>query len=211
LQEAFERHAREDPSKLIEQINKKEKLRVQWLNQVQLPAHAFRCGYCSREVASNQGFQLHSVSHRRAYVCPNCDCPSYFDREQQTPKAVLGAPIGHLPSDIESLLKEARDCVAAGANTAAVLLARKMLMHIAVAQGASEGERSFSTSSTWRLRAGYLRTGSIGSISFGRRATSRTMKLVVMTAVDATEILSFLEILLIFVYDFPNRVPKPPV
>lgn len=118
------------------------------------------------------GLLCSGSNNRRSYICPNCECPNYFHGEKQTPKPVPGSPIGHLPADIEALLNESRRAVAVGSDTAAVLLARKMLMHIAVAQGANH-------------------------------------ELVVMTATDSAEVLSFLEMLLIFVYDFPNRVPKP--
>lgn len=180
-----------------------------WLNQVQLTPQSFRCGYCSREVASNQGFQVAHVSHRRAYICPNCECLSYFDREQQTPRSVSGTAIGHLPTDIAGLLKEARHCIAAGANTAAVLLARKMLMHIAVAQGASDG-RTFLQYVEYLASAGWVPpNGKHWVDHIRKKGNEPNHELVVMTAVDATEILSFLEMLLIFIYDFPNRVPKP--
>ena len=59
----------------------------------------------------------------------------------QHPSAPAGAFVGHLPQDVESSWQEARRSYAVGAYTAAVLMCRKLLMHMAVDHaGAKEGE-----------------------------------------------------------------------
>ena len=51
-----------------------------------------------------------------------------------------GNSVEHLPVDIEALYTEARNCVAASCYTAAVLICRKLLMNMAVSQGADAGD-----------------------------------------------------------------------
>jgi hypothetical protein len=74
------------------------------------------------------------------YICSHCEKPTFFDQDQQLPGVAPGSSVEHLPLDVASLYIEARNCVAASCYTAAVLVCRKLLMNIAVAQGANPGE-----------------------------------------------------------------------
>jgi hypothetical protein len=56
------------------------------------------------------------------------------------------ASLAHLPTDVGELYNQARSCMAVSGYTGAVLVDRKLLMHIAVTQGADENRRS---STTW--------------------------------------------------------------
>lgn len=50
----------------------------------------------------------------------------------------------NVPKELSGLYQEARDCVSVGASHAAVMVCRKLLMHVAVLHGA-EGGGSFVT------------------------------------------------------------------
>jgi hypothetical protein len=69
--------------------------------------------------------------------CINCNCAIVENDEVASPpNKPLRAPAG--VSGIElAVWNEARDCLAVGANTAAVMLCRKLLFHIAVSHGLS--------------------------------------------------------------------------
>lgn len=70
--------------------------------------------------------------------CVNCKAPSVVDRGRVWPGTrALSAPLGVTGIELD-VWNEVRDCLAVGANTAAVMLARKLLLHIAVAQGLPE-------------------------------------------------------------------------
>ncbi|MBN2910759.1 hypothetical protein JQC72_14760 [Polycladomyces sp. WAk] len=111
----------------------------------------FVCGYCGSVTASNQGFfnQIKNYHHTKykhfIYICSFCNLPTFFeyfgtDCQKQTPAPMIGRTVKHLPKDVEKVYNEARDCTSVGAYTAAVMLCRKLLMHIAVEQGAEEGK-----------------------------------------------------------------------
>lgn len=55
----------------------------------------------------------------------------------------MGHDLSGLPDDVHDLYDEARLCTSTGAYTSAVLTCRKILMHVAVEKGASEGENFF--------------------------------------------------------------------
>ena len=125
----------------------------------------------------------------------------------QYPGVSLGNNVKHLPPEIEPIWTEIRSCTGHGAFTAAVLVGRKLLMHIAVDQGAKAGlpftqyvdflvDNHFSppNSKNWVDK---IRT-------HGNEATH---ELLIKTQVEADDILTFLEMLLKFIYEFPGRVP----
>jgi hypothetical protein len=56
------------------------------------------------------------------------------------PPVAFGPTIEHLPADVSAAYDEARRCMSVSALTACELVCRKILMHVAVDKGASEGE-----------------------------------------------------------------------
>jgi hypothetical protein len=59
----------------------------------------------------------------------------------QIPGPIFGQSIKHIPDEkIEKLYNEARKCYTISAYTSSVMCCRKLLMNIAVSEGAKEGE-----------------------------------------------------------------------
>jgi len=116
-----------------------------WGGAQALPSRSYTCGFCGNLIASVAGFPLavRTGGVRAAiYICPHCGNPTYFDFAsggKQLPGVRPGASVANLPKDIETAYNEARDCVAASAYTAAAMLCRKLLMHLAVGCGAEVG------------------------------------------------------------------------
>ena len=105
------------------------------------------------------------------------------------------------------MYKEARECVSVAAYTSSVLASRKLLMHIAVEQGAKEGE-SFVAYVDYLATKGYVPPNGKGWVDHIRRkGNEANHEIVLMTKKDAEELISFLEMLLKFIYEFPSRVP----
>ena len=176
-----------------------------------MPPHDYRCGYCGKEVGSAHGF-LAKVAGSRVrdsiYVCPRCQQPMYFDSDDFQ---VLGVPYGDdveaVPDDIASLYAEARRACSTSAYTAAVLTCRKILMNIAVAQGAEEG-LSFMAYVEYLSAQGYVPPGGEGWVDHIRRkGNDANHEIQLMRRADAEELISFTEMLLKFIYEFPSRVP----
>ena len=177
-----------------------------WNNETQMEPRKFSCGHCGHLVASNKGF--FSKPHvAKIYICPFCELTSFFVGNQQIPGVAPGNSVGHLPTQIEYLYDEARSCVAVGSHTAAVLTSRKILMHIAVAQGASEGD-NFLSYVKYLAQKGYVPPGGIAWVDHIRgKGNEANHEIKIMSKLDAEELITFLEMLLKFIYEFPARIP----
>lgn len=171
----------------------------------------FVCGHCSTSVSSEKGWlarvgAANIVANIR--ICPECNQPSYFFG-RQIPGVSFGNPVANLPADLGKLYDEARACTAAGSFTPAVLATRKLLMHIAVDKGAAAGQ-SFLSYVEHLANAGYVPPDGKGWVDHIRtKGNEANHEIRLMGQKDAEELLVFTEMLLKFVYEFPNRVPKP--
>jgi hypothetical protein len=169
----------------------------------------FRCGHCGREVASNQGFQTQDAVFK-TYVCPRCNKTTFTTAGQVVPGAPFGNEVGALPEAIEALYREARNAVQASAYTAAVLTCRKILMHVAVAQGAEAG-KSFISYVEYLADKGYVPPNGRAWVDHIRnRGNEANHEITVMNQQDAAELVIFVEMLLKFVYELPSLVPAMP-
>lgn len=182
-----------------------------WKGTQNLSAKQFTCGFCGSLVGSVVGFFTDQSPQARIYICPNCLRPTYFSEKQdQLPGTAPGAEVAHLPKDIEGLYREARNSVAGTSYTAAVLCCRKLLMHTAVAQGAPTG-RSFVEYVEHLANSGYVPPNGRGWVDHIRKkGNEANHEIRLMSKTDAEELISFAEMLLKFIYEFPKRVPPPP-
>lgn len=181
-----------------------------WNNQTQMNPANFRCGFCSREVASIVGFSAnHSVS--RAYICPNCNGLNVFPEGpngRQVPGPLVGVTVQALPADVAGAYDEARRCCAAGAYTGSVLLCRKLLMNIAVTHGADEG-KSFAEYIQYLADQNFIPPNGKDWVDHIRkRGNDATHQIAIMSKDDAEDLITFSQSLLQFIYEFPNRLPK---
>ena len=91
--------------------------------------------------------------------------------------------------------------------TAAILICRKMLMHIAVDRGAKEGLNFFAYVD-YLAKNGYVPPGGKGWVDHIRKkGNEANHEIVIMQKDDAEDLLSFIEMLLRIVHEFPSRVP----
>ena len=96
----------------------------------------YTCGYCGTDTAPASGYYSNQKKGH-VLICTFCNQPSFIIREggkiiSITPSPKMGKEINGLPDDVKALYDEARLCTSAHAYTAAVLVCRKILMHIAV-------------------------------------------------------------------------------
>lgn len=159
-------------------------------------------------MASRLGY---SGSDGTIFICPLCEAPTLFTNDgRQEPGVAPGAPVANLPPDVEALYDEARRSLAASAPTAAVFTFRKLLMSIAVAQGADPG-KTFIEYVEHLSAAGFIPPGGRGWVDHIRqKGNEANHEIRVMASADAEELISFLEMLLKFIFEFPARVPASP-
>jgi hypothetical protein len=182
-----------------------------WQQVNNIRPRSFKCGYstCGREVSSEKGwFHLDRANNLDGfvYICPICLGPTFFDVfDNQMPGVSLGNEVKNLPSQIETIWSEIRGSTSDGSYTSAVLMGRKLLMHIAVNEGAKDGI-SFVEYVNYLVDNHYAPPNSkkwVDKIrSHGNEANH---EIVIKKKEDAEEIMVFLEMLLKFIYEFPAR------
>ena len=183
---------------------------MSWTNWQNIGSRQYTCGWCGNVVASPLGYHRSEDGNDRIHVCPHCDKPTVFLYNHQVPGVAYGAPVNHLPTDIEALYREARNCAAASCYTASVLICRKLLMNISVAQGAKPGQ-TFLAYVEHLANGGYVPPNGKGWVDHIRRkGNEATHEIMLMSNVDAEELIAFSEMLLKFIYEFPSRVPPAP-
>jgi hypothetical protein len=186
-----------------------------WHLAAQVPSAHWKCGYCNREVGSDRGYQLPppGIAGPLFYIrlCGYCNAPTFFANDgEPSPGALLGEPVEHLPPELEALFQESRASAAAGAHTAAVLVCRKMLMHIAVDAKAAQG-KSFLEYVNHLASNGYVPPQGKGWVDYIRtRSNEANHEIVLMGSDDSKVLVAFVEMLLKFIYEFPKLVPGTP-
>jgi hypothetical protein len=93
------------------------------------------------------------------------------------------------------------------AYTAAVLACRKILMHIAVEKQAQENQ-SFVVYVEYLAGKHYVPPGGEGWVDHIRKkGNEANHEIKLMSKADAEELITFVEMLLKLIYEFPARVP----
>ncbi len=187
-----------------------------WRQLQAIENRTYVCGYCSHRVSSDRGYKLgqhQDASGRQVggiYICPNCQGPTFFSEHSgRFPSPSFGSSVSNVPEGLNSLYEEARKCTSQSCFTAAVLLCRKMLMNIAVEQGANEGLR-FIEYVNYLSDEGYTPpNGKHWVDHIRKKGNEATHEIAVMQETDAKELVAFTEMLLRFIYEFPSMVPNP--
>jgi hypothetical protein len=143
-------------------------------------------------------------------ICPDCKGPTLFTRSgQRSPGTAPGKEVADVPEDVARLYKEARVSAGAGAHTASVLACRKILMHVAVAEGAKPGE-DFIKYVEYLESKNYLPPkGKLWVDYIRKRGNKANHEIELMEEQDSIALITFVEMLLRFIYEFPNMVPQP--
>lgn len=179
-----------------------------------LPNQSFVCGFCTTKVSSVKGYKLGRNSDGSGsligglYICPNCGGPSFFaPTGARYPTPALGNSVQHVPQDLGALYEEARFSSSQNCFTGTVLLCRKMLMNIAVQQGASEGLK-FIEYVNYLADKGFVPpNGKHWVDHIRKKGNEATHEIAIMKEQDARDLISFIEMLLRFIYEFPSMVP----
>jgi Domain of unknown function (DUF4145) len=191
-----------------------------WSNIQGLQSRSYTCGYCGNPLASERGWFAHvgGPSGRIGafiYVCHQCWQPTFFDPTNgQTPNVVFGNPVKDISEKmVEELYNEARKTTGIGAYTAAVLCCRKLLMHIAVSKGAQPGE-NFINYVQFLADKNFIPPGAKDWVDHIRKkGNEANHEISIMAKDDAEELLSFCEMLLKVIFEFPavvkRKISKP--
>ncbi len=156
----------------------------------------------SREPSSSPAFDIF------VFVLQQAD---YFDPQgKQYPGAPFGNSVADVPQEVGALYAEARNCMTVNSFTSAVLTCRKLLMHIAVEKGAAQG-KSFLEYVEYLSLKGYIPPDGKGWVDYIRtKGNEANHEIKIMSSADASDLITFSEMLLKFVYEFPGKMKPLP-
>ena len=189
-----------------------EPLPGKWQNSEEIGHISFTCGYCGEKTGVTVGY-TDPDGRGRIFLCGGCNRPTFIEYKGsiylQTPSPTLGNIVLHLPQEIDSLYLESRHCTQVEAYTACVLVCRKILMHVAVGKGAEPGQ-NFLDYVIYLTEKGYVPPDGKGWVDHIRKkGNEANHEIVIMSKEIALELLSFVEMLLKFVYELPARIMPP--
>lgn len=191
-----------------------------WNYAQELAAQKFTCGYCGEKMASSRGYPCVaatgsvSVLHALVMICVECNCPTLLRLGDggkivsQVPGSLPGSELRNLPPSIEPLYREARKSFSAGAHTAVVLLCRKILLHVAAQEGATDLSK-FVKCIEFLDAEGHIPARGRGWVDYIRqRGNEANHEIIVMQEEDARAMLLLSEQLLRNIYELPSLVPS---
>ena len=187
---------------------------VRWENSTTLPSRNYSCGYCGQSLASEKGYRgrpdnSSSYTHL-LYFCHFCDGPTFFDNQgKQWPGSPFRGAVADIPEkSVSDLYNEARYAFGAGAFTATVLSCRKLLMHISVTKGAKPGQDFFSYVDFLSANH-YVPPGSeLWVDKIRTKGNEANHEINIMARQEAEDMLSFCEMLLRIIFEFPAKAKK---
>jgi len=186
-----------------------EMLTGTWNNVDTVRSARYTCGHCGNSIASEKAFFTKTTGGNPVtciYICHICNRPSLLESGRQIPGAKFGEDIRALPNDIAGLYEEARNCASANAYTAAVLCCRKLLMNIAVSKGALPN-LSFIAYVEYLSNAGYVPPDGKNWVDHIRtKGNEATHEISIMNKADAYDLITFIGMLLKFIFEFPSKI-----
>lgn len=184
-----------------------------WDKSESIISTSYTCGYCGNPLASERGWIGRGPGGGAAayiYICHHCKCPTFFDNNwDQYPSVTFGSPVEDIPNEsLHKLYGEARLATSVNSYTAAVLCCRKLLMHIAVSKGAEEG-RSFVSYVQYLSDNHYIPPDAKEWVDHIRKkGNEANHEISIMNKDDAEILISFVEMLLKVIYEFPAAIKK---
>jgi hypothetical protein len=142
--------------------------------------------------------------------CPGCGEGSVKIRTGEVIPAPLGGRnVAGLPEEVAAAWKEARAAFSAGAFTAAEMMCRKILMHVAVDQARSKPRDTFTSYVEALDQAGYITTGLKPAIDrLQKRGAVANHQLAFSSAADSRATLTVTGHLLEAMYELPAMVAE---
>ena len=187
--------------------------------------YPYHCGWCGNRVVSSIDWKSDFVKSHTLYyrmvisICAYCTKPTIFTFSGQhpddlRPKSVIPAPdmnknVAGMPYEIEQAYAEACACLSQNAPTAAVMMCRKLLIYIAVQEGAEKDWDGYERYVDFLKKEGHVPPKAHKMTDFVRKiGNSANHQLKPINAKDAEALLNFIGTLLIFIYAFPEQAKK---
>lgn len=194
-------------------LNKEGNTLDNWRSQVKMSA-SYTCGYCGLRVNSEKGLNIddstrweHYLDNNYGvYICTNCKLPTFIYGDIQVPGNEFGNSVSNVPEEVNNVYEEARKSFSVGAYSGVILLARKLIMHVAVSFKAEEG-KTFAYYVQYLSDNNYISVRSNGWIDEIRKMGNQSNhEIEINTKDDAEKIIKFCEMLLKTNYEYPAMI-----
>jgi len=183
-----------------------------WNNCRDIESRSYICGYCGDKVGTNHGYDNNSDANAKIYICTNCGAPTLFFYAEQYPGPLIGRIISNLPEDIEIIYKEIKEDVKNSSYTSAVLMGRKLIMHIAVDIAKAKEGLTFVEYIEHLKQSGHIPPNTDQWLEYMRQiGNEKNHEIKIGKKEEAERILKFVEMLLIFIYEFPAEFEEKQV
>ena len=178
-----------------------------WRNEEILISKSFICWNCNHNVASDRGYRTgNNNAFKNIFLCPHCHAPNIYDVENKFPLSSLpGKEIRKLPENIKNVYDEVRKCMQSNSFTGAVMLMRKIIMNIAVHEGAEENLK-FAQYVDYLCNNGIVHKKSKNKAeSVKNLGNDANHKIENRTQEEAQNCFEFIELLLMANYEFADE------
>src|SRR3989344_2565204 len=177
-----------------------------WKNVEALICSSFICWNCNNQVASDRGYKTHDDNlKKKIYLCPYCHSPNVYDiNGKATLSSLPGKTIKKLPENIKNVYDEVRRCMQSNSFTGAVMLMRKIIMNIAVHEGAKEN-KNFDEYVDYLCNNGIVHKKSKKKADSVRKlGNDANHEIENRTQEEAQNLFEFIELLLMANYEFAD-------
>ncbi|WP_316571327.1 DUF4145 domain-containing protein [Neobacillus sp. YIM B06451] len=191
----------------------------EWLGKGTIIGQKYVCGYCGTETSSSGGYNFQQRNEKFGFyeqvafilICTSCNFPTFLteDYTLQVPQPKMVANVENLPPPLAILLNETRKAISAELYNSTVLLCRKMLMNLAVLEGADKN-KSFVYYVDYLERHDFITAKMKPWVDRIRQiGNTATHEIPDISKEDAYMSFEFLIMLLKLVYEFPHKMqPK---
>lgn len=175
--------------------------------------YLYKCGYCKEKVRPSETWMNDDAGNSMGliYICPNCKNPTFVEIEDlEIVNQIPSCPyddIEGLPEELNSLYKEARECSSINAPTAAALLCRKIIKYVALERGA-DTDHTFNYYVKYLYKNKYLPKDCKDWIDHISKLKIDPEKILTMDKDDASDLVTFTELLLRIIYGSSLRLKK---
>lgn len=178
-----------------------------------MAVYPITCGSCGRGVSANVLTGDPGKSNVVLWLqCPNCGEGSVrLTTGAVYPTAPAGGAVASLPADVEQAWREVRTSHAVAAYTAAEMMCRKILMHIAVDQAKAKQGDAFAAYVEALDKAGFIAPGLRPVVTLVKdRGNAANHDLPASTEGESLQTMSITEHLLRTIYELPGLAPSAP-
>ncbi len=186
-----------------------------WKGAQRVEPSRYECGHCDSRVGPDTGWELLDPTGgkplAKILICSYCNKPTYLERAsgRQVPGTLFGEAVSYLPDNVQTLYDEVRRGMSIGAYTASVLACRSLIMYVAVEKNAGT-DSTFKYYVNYLADEGYVTRESKPWVDKIRDEGGRAAHDIEPFTKDyAEEIVTFVEMLLKLIYEYPRRGQGP--